>query len=262
MREYRLTLLKNLMQKFLILNFILVFSLFAAPPAAKPSSTLELIRQIPHTGYSEGIDYHNGYLWHALPKELKKIDPKDGTVLGTFKPATPYSESLTWFQDRLWNLSYDDNGLYAGKLEGKQFIFKKEFSLPESHGWGIEHRGKEIVFTGNYSNKLYFYDPAKKIITRTLATEGAALEDLAWDGTYFWSSSFTQDRGQIFAIHPETGKIMGKFALPESTACNIIDGTAYDGKNLWVTGKECASIYYFKIPKITPERAITNKNSK
>jgi glutamine cyclotransferase len=38
---------------------------------------------------------------------------------------------------------------------------------------------------------------------------------------------------------------MGYFSLPEEN-CPVIDGIAYDGKGLWVTGKECPSIYYLK----------------
>lgn len=243
------------MRHLLILTQFVVclcHSLFVLPcfGAENKKNTLELIRKIPHSGYSEGLDFYDGYLWHALPKEIKKIDPKDGSVVASFPPSTEYSESVTWFQGKLWNLSFHDDGIYSGKLDGKKFSFKKDGKTPEVHGWGITQNGKELVFTGDYSNKLYFYDTSKKTITRTLETEGQDLEDLAWDGEYFWTSSFTQDRGMIYAIHPKTGKIAGKFALPESEACNIIDGTAYDGKNLWVTGKECGSIYYVKIPKI------------
>lgn len=230
--------------------FCLTLTLSFSLCAKSNKKTLELIRTIPHSGYSEGLDYYEGYLWHALPKELKKIDPKDGSVISTFSPATEYSESLTWFQGKLWNLSFHDDGLYAGNLKDKKFSFKKELKLPEEHGWGLAHNGKELVFTGNFSNKLYFYDPTHKKITRILETDGKDLEDLAWDGEYFWTSSFTEDNGTLYAISPLSGKIEGKFSLPENAACNIIDGTAYDGKGLWVTGKECGSIYYFKLPKV------------
>ncbi len=238
----------------LLTQFVLFLcpSLFVVPSfgADNNKNTLELIRKIPHSGYSEGLDYYEGYLWHALPKEIKKIDPKDGTVVATFPPATEYSESLTWFQGKLWNLSFHDNGLYSSKVDGKNLKFTREFTVPEVHGWGITFIGKELVFTGDYSNKLYFYDPKTKKITKTLETDGKDLEDLAWDGEYIWASSFTWEHGKIFAIHPKTGKILAKYSLPETEACNIIDSIAYDGKALWVTGKECGSIYYFKIPKL------------
>src|SRR5688572_14833185 len=77
---------------------------------------LEVIRTIPHTGYSEGLDYADGFLWHALPKEIVKIDPKDGTVVEKFKPGSEYSESVVWIGKTLFNVSFSDNGIYAGLM--------------------------------------------------------------------------------------------------------------------------------------------------
>ena len=104
------------------------------------------------------------------------------------------------------------------------------------------------MVTGDYSHQLFFLDPEKAALVRTLDTEGKNLEDLAWDGKGFWSSSFTQDKGQIFRLDPKTGKKSPLFALPDREACPVIDGIAFDGKNLWVTGKHCPSLYYVERP--------------
>jgi len=223
------------------------------------SDTLELIRKIPHSGYSEGLDFYEGYLWNALPKQILKIDPKDGAVLKRLTPSSDYSESLTWFENSLWNLSFSDNGIYRGRINARGEIkFNKTGSTPEIHGWGITHDGKHLILTGDYSSKLYFIDPRKLSVVRKLETQGKDLEDLAWDGHWIWTSSFTSERGKIFAIDPLNGKIVGTFALPDDS-CPIIDGIAYDGKALWVTGKECPSIYYLKKPSL---RSLTSKKTK
>lgn len=220
------------------------------------ANTLEVIRKIPHTGYSEGLDYHEGYLWHALPREIVKIDPSDGTVLLRFQPASQYSESVMWFLGYLWNVSYSDNHIYAATLEGRTLKFGKVGTVPEVHAWGLTHDGKSIIVTGNYSNKLYFLNPKTLQIEKTLTTPVKDLEDLAWDGVGIWSSSFSTYRGQIFRIDPKSGDVRQFFSIPNPEECPIVDGIAYDGKNLWITGKNCASIYYVKKP---PERAITSK---
>ena len=220
------------------------------------ADTLELIRKIPHSGYSEGLDFYNGYLWNSLPKQLLKINPADGSVVSRFTPASDYSESLAWFQGALWNLSFSDNGIYRGVLTSRgELKFENKGSTPEIHGWGITHNGKELIVTGDYSSKLYFLDPKSLKIKKTLETNGKDLEDLAWDGEYVWASSFTFEHGKIFPINPSNGKVMGYFSLPEEN-CPVIDGIAYDGKGLWVTGKECPSIYYLKKPS---SRAITSR---
>lgn len=218
---------------------------YSAPPS---ENTLKVLRTIPHSGYSEGLDFHDGFLWHALPKMLLKIDPKDGSVLEQFQPASEYSESLTWFQGALWNVSFSDNGIYRGKAKGKGFQFEKIGTVPQVHAWGITHDGKNLIVTGDYSHQLFFLDPKKGKLVRTLDTDGKNLEDLAWDGVGIWTSSFTQNPGQIFRIHPKTGKRSPLFSLPDRGACPVIDGIAFDGKNLWVTGKHCPSLYYIERP--------------
>jgi len=218
--------------------------------------TLEILTRIPHTGYSEGLDWHEGYLWHAMPKEIVRIDPKDGAVLDRFAPASEYSESLVWAKGTLFNVSYSDNGLYAGKQVGKTLAFQRVGSVPEVHAWGIEHDGKNLVVTGNYSPKLYFLDPATGAVRRTVETKVADLEDLAWDGRGLWSSSFTAYRGMIFRIDAQTGAVSGLFQLPAPDECPIVDGLAFDGTALWVTGKNCPAIYKVRLPT---ERMLSSK---
>ncbi|MBI4403983.1 MAG: glutaminyl-peptide cyclotransferase [Deltaproteobacteria bacterium] len=217
---------------------------------------LELIGKIPHSGYSEGLDYYQGYLWHALPKMIVKIDPKDGTVLARYQPASEYSESIAWLDGKLWNLSYSDNGIYKGVFDRNRFNFLRVGSTPEKHGWGLTHDGQYLIMTGNYSSKIYFVDPVNLKVVRTLTTLVKDLEDLAWDGRQLWASSFTQHRGHIFSISPTTGAIGELFGLPDPEACPVVDGVAYSPEGLWVTGKDCPSIYLFRKPS---ERAITAK---
>lgn len=227
--------------------------------AEEREQKLEIIKKIPHSGYSEGLDFHEGFLWHALPKEIVKIDPKDGQVLARFSPASEYSESIKWFNGRIWNLSFSDNGLYQGELKGTSLVFKKITTLPEPHGWGIERIGNDLVVSGNFSSYLYFFDTQKMKWGRVLKTEATEIEDLAWDGQWLWSSSFSSHSGKIFALDISSGKIQGFWALPEKDQCPVIDGIAVQGKTLWITGKDCPSIYQVKIPK---QRALSSERAK
>ena len=70
-------------------------------------------------------------------------------------------------------------------------------------------------------------------------------------------------------VDPKTGKVKRFFSLPDPEACPIIDGIAFDGKNLWVTGKHCPSIFYIAKPKeklisapLIPQKKSTQKKSK
>jgi len=227
------------------MKIIILITLFVASYSS--AETLEVIRTIPHTGYSEGLDFHDGFLWHALPKEILKIDPADGSIVARFVPPTDYSESLHWWNGKLYNLSFSNDGLYVGKLANNKLVFEKKGKVPEKTGWGIVSVGSQLVVTGDFSKILYFLDSNLKVV-RTLVTEAEAIEDLAYDGESLWSSSFTTFRGKIFKINPKTGKVGPYYSLPSPDDCPIIDGLAYDGKNFWATGKHCPSIYYIKKP--------------
>ncbi len=234
----------------------LVLSLVCLAGHADP---LEIVRQIPHSGYSEGLDWKDGFLWHALPKEIVKIDPKNGEVLARFTPGSSYSESLKWQAGKLWNVSYSDNGIYEGTLVGKELKFTKKGTTPEEHAWGLEFDGTNLVMTGNYSNKLYFLNPKTMAVVRTLETPLKDIEDLAWDGVGFWASSYTEHKATIFRIDPKSGTLSKFFTLPNLESCPVIDGLAYDGQNLWLTGKHCTSIYEVKRPS---ERQLSSESKK
>ena len=229
----------------------------AKAPKPKPAPVLKLVRAVPHSGYSEGLDFYEGYLWNATPTSIAKINPADGAVLAQYTPATEYSESVTWFKGSLWNLSFTNNGLYRGTIHVEngesRLVFQRAGSVPEVHGWGLTHDGTHLISTGDYSKKLYFIDPNSGKVARTLETDQTALEDLAWDGKGIWTSSFTQHRGQIFRIDPVSGKSSVLFSLPDREACPVIDGIAVEGKQLWITGKHCPQLYLVELPLVDSE---------
>lgn len=230
---------------FLLIALLLPRAAYAAELVARP---LAVIRTLPHSGYSEGLDFKDGFLWHALPKESVKIDPKDGRVVARFPSSSDYNESLAWVGEELLQLSFADNGIYRGRLKGATLSFERAGTVPEVHGWGITYDGKNVIITGDYSRKLYFLDLTSLRVVRTIETPVDALEDLAWDGTGIWSSSFTTYQGTIFRFDPRNGKLQGAFALSAPQRCPVIDGIAVDGDTLWLTGKHCPELFQVANP--------------
>jgi glutamine cyclotransferase len=218
-------------------------------PKTVPEKKLELVRKIPFSGYSEGIDFAGSYLWSATPQQIRKINPATGEIMAFYPPATSYSESIVWWSDFLWTVSYADNGIYKAPLKGGKFAFSRVSTTPEVHAWGLAQDGKHLLMTGDHaSNKIYFMNPKTLKIEKTLQVPVKDLEDLAWDGKGIWSSSFTEYKGKIFRINPKTGKLDGIFEIPEPEMCPIVDGIATQDNLLWITGKNCPSIYLVKNP--------------
>lgn len=245
----------------LALRFLSAFALLAAafPKASSAAEKLKVLRTIPHSGYSEGLDWHDGFLWNAFPKESLKIDPKDGTVVAHYAPASEYNESLVWWKGTPFQVSYSDDGIYRGEPSNGDFRWVRVGKAPEAHAWGSTHDGKHVILTGNYSKKLYFFDPKTWKIARTVETSVPDLEDLAWDGQRVWASSFTTFVGTIFPIDPKTGAVDAYYELPDPGECPVIDGLAWDGEALWMTGKHCAKIYRVERPS---PRALSSPSKK
>jgi glutamine cyclotransferase len=75
-----------------------------------------------------------------------------------------YSESLSWWGNVLWNVSYSDNGIYSGNLASNGFKFERKGQTSEVHAWGLTHDDKHLITTGDHgSNKLYSYSKPQDI---------------------------------------------------------------------------------------------------
>lgn len=218
-------------------------------PGPIPSGSLVADKKIPYSGYSEGLDFEGGFIWSAIPKSIRKIDPTNGSILAEMAPATGYSESVAWWKKDFWNVSYENDGIYKGRLEGNKFSFTRVGTTPEKHAWGIAHDGKQLILTGDHGSRtLYFLNPQTLKVERKITVEFPDLEDLAWDGKGIWTSSFSTQRGKIFRVDPKDGKIQGVYYTPEPEMCPVVDGIAVEGAYLWITGKNCPSIYRVKNP--------------
>lgn len=207
-----------------------------------------LIRTMEHSGWAEGLEVHEGELWHAYPSSHRVLDLMTGAELRRYTPPSGYSESITWFEGKLYNVTYDDQNLYAGTLNAAGlFDWRIVGTVPEIHAWGITHDGDSIIVTGNGTENLYFLDPANGALRRTITTPIDDLEDIAWDRGAIWASSYSELHGQFFRIDPATGSVLDVHSLPDPTECEIVDGLAVADGLLYVTGKNCPKIYVFAL---------------
>lgn len=217
-------------------------------PSPSPSPTLEWIGEIPQSGWSEGLEWHDGRLWHPYPGQIEVVSTADGAVLTSYEPPSDYSESVTWLDGHLYDLSYHTNGIYQGTLAADGSMSWAEVgTTPDVHGWGIATDGHQLFMTGNGQPYVYVLDPADMHLVRTVTTPVDDLEDIAWQNGWIWASSYSEHHGQIFRIDLLTGDILDVWDLPDPENCSTIDGIAVAHDTLWVTGKNCPYIYVAKI---------------
>jgi glutamine cyclotransferase len=240
---------------------------------------LRLLKKYPHVGtnrdtYSEGLDFHGGFLWHTTKTGLTKLDPEnDLAVVDTWKfKHQSHTESAVWYKGELYNFTYRTT------QDKNSALFKLKLGADDcraevvGHGLGVTNWGTcrdgdprrpgsetAIIYTAEgkaLEDQLLWYDVATGKTTRKLKVEGlSGMEDLGMDryGTVWASSYGTYHRGCLYRIDPETGKVIEAFPGPADLASGIIDGIAIrslaDHDVMYVTGKRARFIYEYRVPE-------------
>jgi len=188
---------------FLVLAVMGLF-LGALMSKALAQETLTLLKtyDLGDSRYSEGLDFHDGYLWHTTYGDLYMLDLESAVDTdgdGDFDLVAEktwnlthhsHSESSVWFDDELYNFTFRDT---AGTLSDD--VYRLDLNDDETYQWqhvgdgqGITNwgscrdkrtPGESIIYTGHYDDLLMWYDPDTGNTTRTLEISGLDdIEDL------------------------------------------------------------------------------------
>jgi glutamine cyclotransferase len=164
-----------------------------------------------------------------------------------------FSEGCTIVGDKIYQLTYQNK---------KSFVYDKnslkllsEFPLPNviGEGWGLTYDGKNLIATDGSKN-LYFLDvndPSK--VVKTVAVAGNSetydqLNELEYHNGFIYANIWHNPI--ILKINPVTGEAVGKFDLTKITEKytaedneHVLNGIAFKGENMLVTGKNWSKIY-------------------
>lgn len=168
-----------------------------------------------------------------------------------------FSEGCAVVGDKIYQLTYKNR---IGFVYDKN-TFKKisEFPLPNAlaEGWGLTYNGKNLVATDGSSN-LYFLDvnDSSKVI-KTVSVAGNKevydkLNELEYHDGFIYSNVWFKPI--ILKINPNTGEVVGKFDFTKITDTSmagntehVLNGIAFKGENMLITGKNWAKIYEIAI---------------
>ena len=123
------------------------FEVFASK--APEIYSFKMIKSYPHdaNAYTQGLEYHNGYLYETTGKNgqssLRKVDLKTGKVLKKIDLDKRYfGEGMTIFNNKIYFLTWKSRKGFVYNLE--TFKLEKEFAYNRSNeGWGLTHNEKE-----------------------------------------------------------------------------------------------------------------------
>jgi glutaminyl-peptide cyclotransferase len=246
------------MNSLLLASIALALSSPAFAIEERPLKVIKVVSNGSASGFgaarSEGLDFYDGALWRSEEGAIAKIDPADGSILASYEPPNKWTEGLTWFEGRLWHLSEAVDRFYIGSFQGASLEFEESpVRLPEA-GWGLTNDGSSLIYSEQHSATISYVDPKSLAVGKRLhvTLDGEPLwniEDLEWDGHSLWCSSLMEKYpGRVFRIDPSSGRVTGAYFLPDPSFKPWVDGIAFDGKTLWITGKRWNGTYQVELP--------------
>ncbi|MEO6151441.1 MAG: glutaminyl-peptide cyclotransferase [Mucilaginibacter sp.] len=238
--------------------------------------TYTVEKVFPHdtSSYTEGLEYHNGFLYESDGGYLQP--PPDGIVDGqsslrkvnlvTGKPVQTvlidpkvFAEGITVVGDKIIQLTYREKIGYV--YDKNTFKLLNTFSYTAGkEGWGLAFDGNKIYNTDS-SNRILFldkndyhqigyidiYDNQKQV---DMVNELEYIDGKLYANVY--------QSNDILVIDPKTGAVLQKIdmsklypAYDRNDGSDVLNGIAWDakGKHLFVTGKKWDKLFQIKIVK-------------
>ena len=232
-------------------------NVFAKTPEAK--LTYEIVKEYPHDPKS----FVQGFLLEG--NTVYESDGQNGSsrilkyTLGTTNPIveTPqsdeiFSEGAAIVGDKIYQLTWQNK---------KGFIYNKsdlslisEFVYPNviGEGWGLTYDNKNLILSDGTKN-IYFLDvkdPSK--IVRYISVAGNTeaydqLNELEYHKGFIYANVW--QKPIILKINPANGEVVGKFDFTEiaklhtTNSDDVLNGIAFKGDNMLITGKNWNKIY-------------------
>lgn len=227
----------------LVFSALLVTAVWATRQVGMP------VRGFPSPGDKpEGLAYDGRYLWcnNFTDGRLYKLDPADGAVVAHYEggglPSAP--EGLAWDGEHLWSCHWRTGFIFKMRETATGMEIVDSFTKPEGSGnsvglgWDGSHLWLTCWPSAAYEfGQIYKLDPSNGTVITMHELPVYWIEDLAWDGTYFWSCEW--GRGVGFAIDTATGDTLNSYTTPGTWPV----GSAWDGTHLWITDTDKDSIW-------------------
>lgn len=222
----------------------------------------EIVNQYPHSAdsFTEGFEVHDNTVYESVGLEGKSKLMK--YTLGTTKPLQEvlqptdiFSEGITVFGNKIYQLTYKTK---KGFIYDSNMKLEKEFGYPEyiAEGWGMTNDGKNLIVSDG-SKTIYFLNPENPSqIVKTIAVasdkEGYdQINELEYHNGFIYSNVW--HKPIILKINAANGEVNGIIDLTNivkqssSGGEDVLNGIAFKGENMLVTGKNWSRIYELSV---------------
>jgi glutamine cyclotransferase len=227
---------------------------------AEQNIPFEIVAEYPHdpANFVQGFQMEGDMIYESdgqngssrlIAYKLGETTP----VKETKQADTIFSEGSTIVGDKVYQLTWQNKiGFVYNKSDFKEL---SQFAYPEvlGEGWGLTYDGKNLVASDGSKN-LYFLDakdPSEMVKYISVAGNKNIydqLNELEFYKGFIYANVW--HKPIILKINPKTGEVVGKFdfttitkPFTDADSENVLNGIAFRGDNMIVTGKKWSKIY-------------------
>jgi len=219
--------------------------------------------------FTEGLLFYQGCLYESSglyekPYVFAKESPESKEILfQKSMPAEIFAKGIAVLKNEMYLLTYRENKAF--RLNPDNFSVVSEFSY-EGHGegWGMTTDGTYLI-ADNGTDEIFFMDGSLQTVRKISVTEKGStvnnLNELEWiDGFLYANIWQTND---IAVIDADSGNVLKRidctaFAedmlkrneikdMFQKHQYDVMNGIAYDGEYLYLTGKFWRNMYQCRI---------------
>lgn len=232
-------------------------NVFAKNPEKKIS--YEIVAEYPHDpkNFVQGFQIEGNTIYESDGQNgssqiLKYTLGTTTPLASTKQPQEDFSEGSTIVGDKVYQLTWQSKKGYIYDKNSLKLL--SEFAYPNvlGEGWGLTYDGKNLIASDG-SKLLYFLDPANPSkLVKYIAVAGSSqaydqLNELEYHNGFIYANVW--QKPIILKINPENGEVVGTFDFTDIAKQNtkgsddVLNGIAFKGENMLVTGKNWPKIY-------------------
>ncbi|REC80020.1 glutamine cyclotransferase [Chryseobacterium elymi] len=243
------------------LNQDATINVFAKNP--EKNIPYQIIAEYPHDpkNFVQGFQIEGNTIYESDGQngssQILKYTLGTTTPLASTKQAQEdFSEGSTIVGDKVYQLTWQSKKGYIYDKSSLKLL--SEFAYPNvlGEGWGLTYDGKNLIASDG-SKLLYFLDvndPSKLI--KYVAVAGSSqiydqLNELEYHNGFIYANVW--QKPVVLKINPATGEVVGTFDFTDIARQNtkgsddVLNGIAFKGDNMLVTGKNWPKIYEVQI---------------
>ena len=238
-----------------------LINVYAKNPESKINYTI--LKEYPHdpANFVQGFQLEGNTIYESdgqngESKILKYPLGSTEPLVSTLQGAEYFSEGCTIVGDKVYQLTWQNKKGFIYDKASLKLLGEFEYPNMVGEGWGLTYDGKNLILSDGTKN-IYFLNPSNPSeVVRYISVAGNKevfdqLNELEYHNGFIYANVWMKPI--ILKIDPKNGEVVGTFDFSEiakkhtTTTDNVLNGIAFKGNNMLVTGKNWPTIYEVEI---------------